>query len=92
MEGRIVLELLVEIETFGFVEAREVVVVYVVGGSEMEYDVCLFEVVEIGMELTDIQQGMCVVPVFAALVEGFVGAYEEKKCYTIAIVLLGNMR
>ena len=55
MEGRIILELLVEIETFGFVEAREVVVVYVVGGSDTEYAVCLFEVVEIGVELADIQ-------------------------------------
>ena len=55
MEGRVVLELLVEIETFGFVEAREVVVVYVIGGSEMEYAVCLSEVVEVGVELADIQ-------------------------------------
>ena len=55
VEGRDVLELLVEIEAFGLVEAREVVVIYVVGGSEMEYAVCLFEVVEVGVELTDIQ-------------------------------------
>ena len=92
MEGRIILKLLVEIEAFGFVEAGEVVVVYVVGGSEMEYAVCLFKVVEIGMELTDIQQGMRVVPVFATLVEGTIGAFEEDEGEGVALVLLADMR
>ena len=92
MEGRIILKLLVEIEAFGFVEAREVVVVYVVGGSEMEYAVRLFEVAEIGVELTDIQQGMRVVPVFATFVEGAVGAEEEDEGERVALVLFGYMR
>ena len=92
VEGRVVLELLVEIEAFGFVEAREVVVVYVVGGSHTEYAVCLGEMVEIGVELTDIQQGMRVVPVFAALVEGAVGAEEEGECERVALVLFGYVR
>ena len=55
VEGRVVLELLVEIEAFGFVEAGEVVVVYVVGGSDMEYAVCLGEMVKVCVELADIQ-------------------------------------
>lgn len=54
VEGRIILELLVEIEAFGLVEAREVVVVYVVGLGNTEHAVCLNEVVEVGMELADI--------------------------------------
>ena len=91
VEGRILLKSLVEIEAFGFVEAGEVVVVYVVGSSEMEYAVCLFKVVEIGMELTDIQQGMRVVPVFAALVEGAVGTEEENEGEGVALVLFGYM-
>ena len=89
VEGRIILELFVEIEAFGFVEAGEVVVVYVVGSSDMEYAVCLFEVVEIGVELADIQQGMRVVPVFATLVEGAVGAEEEGEGERVALVLFG---
>ena len=92
VEGRIILELLVEIEAFGFVEAREVVVVYVVGGSDTEYAVCLGEMVKVGVELTDIQQGMRVVPVFAALVEGAVGTEEEGEGERVALVLFGYMR
>ena len=92
VEGRIILKLLVEIEAFGLVEAREVVVVYVVGGSEMEYAVCLSEVVKVGVELADIQQGMRVVPVFATFVEGAVGAEEEDEGEGVALVLFGYMR
>ena len=51
----VVLELLVEIEAFGFVEACEVVVIYVVGLCYTEYAICLSEVVEVGVELADIQ-------------------------------------
>ena len=92
VEGRVVLELLVEIQSFGLVEAREVVVVYVVGGSEMEYAVCLGEMVKVGMELTDIQQGVRVIPVFSALVEGAIGAEEEGEGERVALVLFGYMR
>ena len=55
MEGRIILELLVEIESLGFVEAGEVVVVNVVGSSEMEYTIGFGELVEVGVELADVQ-------------------------------------
>ena len=58
----------------------------------MEYAVCLFKVVEIGVELADIQQGMRVVPVFAALVEGAVSAKEEDEGEGVALVLFGYMR
>ena len=92
VEGRIILELFVEIEAFGFVEAGEVVVVYVVGSSEMEYTIGFGELVEVGVELADVQQGMCVVPVFATLVEGTIGAEEEDKREAVALVLLAYMR
>ena len=54
VESRVVLELLVEIEPFGLVEAREVVVVNVVGSSEMEYTIGFGELVEVGVELADV--------------------------------------
>jgi len=92
VEGRIILKLLVEIETFGLVEAREVVVVYVVGGSDMEYAVCLGELVKVGVELADIQQGVRVIPVFATFVEGAVGTDEEDEGEGVALVLFGYMR
>lgn len=92
VEGRIILELLVEVEAFGLVVTREVVVVDVVGGSEMEYAVCLFKVVEVGVELADIQQGVCIVPLFATFVEGAVGAEEEDEGEGVALVLFGYVR
>ena len=48
--------------------------------------------VKVGVELADIQQGMRVVPFFAALVEGAVGAEEEDECERVALVLFGYMR
>lgn len=92
VEGRIILELLVEIEAFGLVEAREVIVVYVVGGSYAEYAVCLGEMVKVGVELTDIQQGVRVIPIFATFVEGTVGTDEEGEGEGVALVLFGYMR
>ena len=92
VEGRIILELLVEIEAFGLVEAREVVVIYVVGGSEMEYTVCLGEMVKVGMELTDISQGVRIVPVLATGFERLVGTNEEYQREAVALVLFGYMR
>ena len=54
VEGGIILELLVEIETFGLVEAGEVVVVNIVGSSEMEYTIGFGELVEVGVKLADV--------------------------------------
>ena len=91
VEGRIVLELLVEIEAFGLVEACEVVVVYFVGLSDTEYAICLSVVVEVGMKLADIQQGMCIIPVLTTLIKGTVGANEENESEAVALVLFSNM-
>ena len=90
--GRVVLELLVEIEAFGLVEAREVVVVYVERPCDLQYAVGLCEVMQVGVKLADIQQGVCVVPVLAALVEGAVGAEEEDEGEGVALVLFGYVR
>ena len=57
----------------------------------MEYAVCLGEMVKVGMELTDIQQGMRVVPVFATGFECLVRAKEEDEGEAVAFVLFADM-
>ena len=91
VEGRVVLELLVEIEAFGFVEAREVVVVYVVRPCDLQYAGGLSEVVVVGVKLADILLGVCVVPVLAASLEGIVGTKEESESKAIDLVLFADM-
>ena len=48
--------------------------------------------VKVGVELTDIQQGVRVIPVFATFVEGAVGTDEEDEGEGVALVLFGYMR
>ena len=57
----------------------------------MQYAICLSVVVEVGMKLADIQQGMCIIPVLTILIKGTVGANEENESEAVAFVLFSNM-
>ena len=57
----------------------------------MQYAICLSVVVEVGMKLADIQQGMCIIPVLTTLIKGTVGANEENESEAVAFVLFSNM-